>query len=190
VGLGRPDDARRLLQHLEWRGRTLPRAWIDARLPRARATVRAAEGRPDLALAILDAAPAVPGLPFEAARSLLVRGQLERRVKRKLAARASLADALRVFEELGSPPWAQRTRDEIARLGLRHRTPGELTETERRIGELAASGMTNREVADAAFVSPKTVEANLARVYRKLGIRSRAELGARMASGDAPDGQT
>ena len=63
----------------------------------------------------------------------------------------------------------------------------ELTESERRIAELAAAGMTNRQVAEAAFVSPKTVEANLARVYQKLGIRSRAELGARMAarSGDA-----
>ena len=69
-----------------------------------------------------------------------------------------------------------------ARLGLRHGGPGELTETERRIAELAATGMTNRQVAEAAFVSPKTVEANLARVYRKLGIRSRAELGARMSA--------
>jgi DNA-binding CsgD family transcriptional regulator len=51
------------------------------------------------------------------------------------------------------------------------------------VAELAASGLTNREVAIAAFISPKTVEANLARVYRKLDIRSRAELGARMADG-------
>ena len=57
----------------------------------------------------------------------------------------------------------------------------ELTPTERRVAELAATGLTNREVASAAFMSPKTVEANLARVYRKLGIASRAELGARMA---------
>jgi DNA-binding CsgD family transcriptional regulator len=57
-----------------------------------------------------------------------------------------------------------------------------LTDSERRIAELAASGKTNRQVAEAAFVSPKTVEANLARVYQKLGIRSRAELGARMAT--------
>jgi len=71
---------------------------------------------------------------------------------------------------------------EIERLGLRHRDPDALTESERRIAELAATGMTNREVADVAFVSAKTVEANLARVYRKLGIRSRAELGARMAT--------
>ena len=60
--------------------------------------------------------------------------------------------------------------------------PDELTETERRVAELAASGLTNREVAAQLFMSPKTVEANLARVYRKLGIRSRAELGARLGA--------
>jgi DNA-binding CsgD family transcriptional regulator len=120
-----------------------------------------------------------------------VRGQLERRANRKLAARDSLAEAVRTFETLGSPPWAQRARDEIARLGLRHRGPGELTESERRIAVLAASGMTNRQVAAAAFVSPKTVEANLARVYVKLGIRSRAELGARMTGeSGSPETQT
>jgi len=180
--LGRPDEARHRLEHLEWRGRTLPRSWIEAGLPRARALVRAAEGHLADALAIIEQAPATPSLPFETARLLLVRGRLERRANRKLAARDSLSAALRIFDELGSPPWAGRTAAEIARLGLRHRSPDELTETERRIAELAAMGKTNREVAEAAFVSPKTVEANLARVYRKLGIRSRAELGARMAS--------
>ena len=57
-----------------------------------------------------------------------------------------------------------------------------LTESERRVAELAASGLTNRQVADRTFLAIKTVEANLARVYLKLGIRSRAELGARMGS--------
>jgi len=69
----------------------------------------------------------------------------------------------------------------LTRLGLRRAPRGELTATERRVAELAAGGLTNREVAVALFISPKTVEANLARVYRKLGIASRAELGARMA---------
>jgi DNA-binding CsgD family transcriptional regulator len=133
-------------------------------------------------LSVLGSAPVVSTLPFERARLLLVRGQLERRANRKLAARDSLTEALAIFEDLGSPPWAQRATDEIARLGLRHHAPSELTETERRIAELAAAGMTNRQVAEAAFISPKTVEANLARVYRKLGIRSRAELGSRMSA--------
>ena len=66
-------------------------------------------------------------------------------------------------------------------MGLR-RAPDELTASEQRVAELAAAGMTNREVARAAFMSPKTVEANLSRVYRKLGIKSRAELGANVAA--------
>jgi len=182
IVLGRLEEGRRLLEHLEWRGRTLPRSWIDAGLPRARALVLAADGKFADALDVVGAAPRVRSLPFDDARMLLVKGQLERRANRKLAARASLTEALATFERLGSPPWAQRAREEIARIGLRHVAPDELTETERRIAELAAAGMTNREVAAAAFVSPKTVEANLARVYRKLGIRSRAELGARLSA--------
>ena len=182
VALGRSSEARLVLEHLEWRGRSLPRTWIELGLPRAQALVLAADGELAGALAIIESAPSTRALPFEHARLLLVKGQVERRANRKLAARASLTEALEAFENLGSPPWAQRARDEVSRLGLRHRAPGALTESERRIAELAASGMTNRQVAEAAFVSPKTVEANLARVYQKLGIRSRAELGARMSA--------
>ena len=76
---------------------------------------------------------------------------------------------------------AGRGRAELDRLGLRRGTSDELTATERRVALLAASGLKNHEVAARLFVSPKTVEANLARAYRKLGIRSRAELGARLA---------
>ena len=72
-------------------------------------------------------------------------------------------------------------RRELDVVGPRRRAPDELTATELRVAELAATGITNREIAKAAFMSEKTVEAHLARVYRKLGIRSRAELGARMA---------
>jgi DNA-binding CsgD family transcriptional regulator len=191
LALGEVGRASELLAHLEWRGRTLPRPWIDATLPRAKALVSAAEGELDAALELLDAAADKDELPFERARLLIVRGQLERRANRKLAARQSLEAALQIFAGLGSPPWIERTRAEIGRLGLRHRDRHELTAMERRIAELAATGLTNRQVADAAFVSPKTVEANLARVYGKLGIRSRAELGARMAGvAGSPDVQT
>ena len=75
----------------------------------------------------------------------------------------------------------KRTREELQRIGIRRAIGDELTESERRVVELAASGLKNREVAAQLFMSPKTVEANLARAYRKLGIRSRAELGARVA---------
>jgi DNA-binding NarL/FixJ family response regulator len=89
-----------------------------------------------------------------------------------------------IFDCLPAPLWSERACEELLRIGLRRAAPGELTESERRVAELAASGLTNREVAARLFISPKTVEANVARVYRKLGIRSRAELGARLA--DAP----
>ena len=81
--------------------------------------------------------------------------------------------------------WAERARSELARLGG-PREPGGLTATEARVARLAASGMTNREIANSAFMSQKTVEANLSRIYRKLGIRSRAELGVKLTETEPP----
>jgi DNA-binding CsgD family transcriptional regulator len=134
------------------------------------------------ALAALDEldVQAVSRLPFELGWHRLVQGRLHRRAKHRSAAARALREAVEIFEGLGAPAWTERARAELARVGLR-RAPDDLTATERRVAELAAGGMTNREVAAAAFMSPKTVQANLARVYRKLGISSRAELGARMA---------
>jgi DNA-binding CsgD family transcriptional regulator len=79
---------------------------------------------------------------------------------------------------MGTPLWADRVRAELARVKVVPTHDHTLTPSERRVAELAASGMTNRDVAAALFISPKTVEANLARVYRKLGIKTRAELGS------------
>jgi len=120
-------------------------------------------------------------MPFELARTLLAKGVVERRARRRACASASLERSLNLFEGIEARLWAQRARHELGRLGLR-RPPGEvLTGSERRVAELAAHGLTNREVAAKLFMSPKTVEAHLSRVYRKLGVSSRAELGARMA---------
>jgi len=66
-------------------------------------------------------------------------------------------------------------------VGLRRREPDELNETERQVAELAAQGLSNQEIAQRAFISVKTVEANLTRVYRKLGIRSRAALARKLS---------
>jgi DNA-binding CsgD family transcriptional regulator len=122
-----------------------------------------------------------PPSPFERGRTLLVLGRLQRRAKQKAAAKESLERARAIFDELPAPLWSQRATDELARVGLRRASPDDLTESERRVAELAAAGLTNREVAAQLFMSPKTVEANISRVYRKLGIRSRAQLGARLA---------
>jgi DNA-binding CsgD family transcriptional regulator len=128
------------------------------------------------ALTIHDAAP----IPFERARTLLVKGVLHRRAKAKVEASRALTEALQIFVSVGAQAWGARAADELARVNRRPSSTLELTASEQRIAELAASGLTNRQVAEQSFVSPKTVEANLARVYRKLGISSRAELGARM----------
>jgi DNA-binding CsgD family transcriptional regulator len=181
MALGEIERARDALARLEERGRVFPRLWIDVTLPRARAIVLAGEGELEKAFAALDALDATAAkLPFDSAWTLLVRGRLHRRAKQRHAAAEVLRAALKQFEQLGAPVWIERSRAELDRVGLR-RAPAELTATERRVAELAASGLTNREVASQAFISPKTVQANLARVYRKLGISSRAELGARMS---------
>jgi DNA-binding CsgD family transcriptional regulator len=182
IALGELERAREELARLEERGRTFPRLWITVALPRARALVLAAEGDVTGALAALDEldADAAAKLPFEHGRALLARGRMLRRVKQKRAAADTLREALAIFERLGAPAWEAQARAELDRVGLR-RSSDELTATERRVAELAATGLTNREVAQQAFMSPKTVQANLTRIYRKLGISSRAELGARMA---------
>ena len=184
ISLGELDRAREVLARLEERGRTIPRAWIDITVPRARALILAAEGDPAAALSALDELDftAASRLPFELASAWLVKGRLHRRLKqRKLAAQA-FTEARTMFERLGAPTWAQQASSELARVGPRRRAPDELTATELRVAELAAAGMTNREVAQVTYMSAKTVEAHLASVYRKLGIRSRAQLGARVAA--------
>jgi DNA-binding CsgD family transcriptional regulator len=86
-----------------------------------------------------------------------------------------------VFEALPAPLWADRARAELARIGGRSASGDELTATERRVAGLVAEGRPTKEVAQALFVSPKTVEKHLSRIYAKLGVRSRAELAHRLA---------
>ena len=123
--------------------------------------------------------------PLELGRTLLVSGEVERRAKRKRAARLPLEEALGIFERIGAQLWAKRASRALERVGGFTGTAGELTPTERRVAELVANGKTNREVANLLFVSVKTVEANLSRVFHKLGVRSRAELIRHIADQDA-----
>jgi len=123
------------------------------------------------------------GLRFEAARSLLALGRAQRRHRKWGAARATLERAAAAFDELGSPGWAEAARAELERVGAR-RTPdaGELTPAERRVAQLAAQGLTNKEIAQSLVVTVSTVEFHLSRTYAKLGIRSRAQLAGRLAA--------
>ena len=183
IGLGDLGRAEALLTRLERQGRVTGRRWTLATAARCRALLLAARGDTPGAVQALDEALRHHqhlAMPFELARTLLVSGQVQRRAKRKRIARQHLDHALGIFESLPAPPWAARARSELSRIGLRPSAPLELTATEERVALLAASGQTNRQVAAALFLSPRTVEDNLARAYRKLGVSSRAELGAAM----------
>lgn len=124
-------------------------------------------------------------LPFERARTLLCLGERRRRARRLREARDPLREAMNVFDRLGAEPWSRRARAELRATGasVPVRTPlvfTELTAHELQVAQLAGEGRTNREIAAALFIAPKTVEHHLTRIFRKLGLRRRAEL-ARVA---------
>lgn len=186
VASGRLDDAEALARSMHEVAVRLGRSTSIAAALRSRALVEAARGERERAVAdareAVDRYAASP-LVVDHARALLTLGQVHRRFKEKAAARDALQSALEIFERLGAERFARRARQDLARIGLRPPSSSGLTETERRVAELAGTGKTVRQVADELFVSPKTVEANLTRVYRKLGISGRAELATWLASG-------
>lgn len=183
INVGRVSDAEPLIVRLESDGERLDRPWLLATSARCRAMWWAASGDVDEALRTVNGAMAQHdrlAMPFERARTLLVQGQLQRRKRLKRQAAATFATALREFQTLGATAWADRARDEIARTDVDAASGATMTTAERRIADLVASGMTNRDVAALLFVSQKTVEANLTQIYRKLGIRSRAQLARKL----------
>jgi DNA-binding CsgD family transcriptional regulator len=185
VALGELDEAERLLDGFESKATAVGRGVAIATSGRCRGLLASARGDAERASSILDAAAeAHRRLPYvlELGRTLVAKGRVQRRRRQKAAAQASLSEAISIFERCGARLWEHTARAELERVGGRTAVPSELTATERRVAELAASGLTNREVAEAAFMSPKTVEGVLGRVYRKLGISSRAELGAQIGS--------
>ncbi len=184
VALGQHDAADKLLTPFEAQAVALDRPWALGAAGRCRALLLADAGDSAAALPVLDAALAAHDrivMPFERARTLLVAGSVRRRARRRKEARAALADALAEFTRLGAVAWAERARSELDRTGARTSSPLELTESERRVAELVAAGRTNREVAAALFLTVSTVEAALWKIYRKLDVRSRTELAARLA---------
>ncbi|WP_075016449.1 helix-turn-helix transcriptional regulator [Actinacidiphila rubida] len=124
--------------------------------------------------------PAAARFPFEMARIGLMHGTRVRRAQGGTAARLLLAPAVEVLERLGATGWAERARAELRATGVATRgsagglTP--LTHQERRIAELAAGGLTNKEIGRQMRLSPRTVSAHLYRIFPKLGITSRAAL--------------
>jgi DNA-binding CsgD family transcriptional regulator len=184
IELGDLEQAERLLDRFEERDRIVPRPWITATAARCRALVAAVRGDLPAAIAHLEAALVAHerlDWPLEHVRTLLIGVRVLRRANQRKRALELASEAARIARSIGAAPWAARAEAEAARLGLEHGDGDRLTPSERRMAELAAGGSTNREIAERLLVSPKTVEATLARAYAKLGIRSRAQLHARLA---------
>ena len=126
-------------------------------------------------------------MPFELARTRLCYGQRLRRAGRRVDARAQIRGALTTFETLRAIDWVARAERELAGTGAQRRRArdadrDELTPQELQIARLIAGGATNREVAADLFLSPKTIETHLTRIYRKLGLRSRSQLALWLAT--------
>jgi ATP/maltotriose-dependent transcriptional regulator MalT len=184
IDLGELDLAEVLIGRLEHHKREAGRLPLLAVVARCRGRLAAERRDLDGALAAFDEAVAHHErrmVQFDHARTLLAMGEVLRRSGQRRAAADALARAAETFDRLGATLWAARAQADLRRIPIRRRVGGELTATEEQVAQLAAEGATNREVAQTLFMAPKTVEANLSRIYRKLGIHSRAELGAKVA---------
>jgi len=193
ISLGELARAEELIEAMERRARLLPRPWILAVSARCRGLLNAAQG--DLDAAMEDYRRALEAhesldMPSEYGRTLLAIGRLHRRRGERRAAQERLEEALAIFEGAGARGWAETARRDLGRARARRGTGDDLTVTELAIAELAASGLRNGEIAAQLFVTPKTVEANLTRIYRKLGIRSRAALDRQLTARRGKAGDT
>jgi DNA-binding CsgD family transcriptional regulator len=184
VSIGRLDAAERLTGELEASRAANHLPWATARAGRCRGLLLATAGDMTGAAAVLEQSvgehDALP-MPFEAARTQLLLGGVQRRSGHRTKARRTLEVAQRTFVALGTPVQVGQVGAELASLGGRRNEEGELTPVEERIAALVGEGLTNREVASSLFISVRTVESHLGRVYRKLGLRSRTELARRLA---------
>src|SRR6476660_7548587 len=184
IAIGDVNRARSLLEPFAAQAQRLNRSWALATSDRGLGLLHASIGQLPEALVAFDRAVERHSTfdePFELARTLLAQGQAFRRVKKWRLARESLGRSLGIFERLGAALWSDKAVTEMARIGGRSPGPDDLTPTEQEVAELVGSGRTNREVAHALFLSVSTVEANLRRIYRKLGVRSRTELSRRLS---------
>ncbi|MFF7454643.1 AAA family ATPase [Kitasatospora sp. NPDC008115] len=127
-----------------------------------------------------EAQPDAARFPFELARIRLAHGVRVRHVQGRAAARQHLVPAAEAFERLGAAGWTERARAELRATGAPPRAStlslASLTWQERRIADLAASGLTNKEIGERMHLSPRTVSSHLYRVFPKLGITARAAL--------------
>jgi DNA-binding CsgD family transcriptional regulator len=188
VAVGSVDEAAAVGREQRRIAHRLDRPWIRALEARCEALIADARDEETKAVEAFDRALREhrrQDRPLDRARTLLAYGTLHRRRHRKLRARELLESALELFDAAEAAQWAERARVELGRIGGRRAVPaGTLSATESEIARLVAAGRTNREVAAALHLSARTVEWNLSKLYRKLGVRSRTELAGALAPGD------
>jgi DNA-binding CsgD family transcriptional regulator len=185
--LDRPEQAREILRwYTDWAAAT-GQAWAEAVALRCAAlTADGPEEAIELFARSVELHRKDDRRPFDRARTELLLGERLRRERRKTEARAPLRSALETFERLGARVWADRARNELRATGESRSGGGErgpdladrLTPQELQIARLAATGLTNREIAAELFLSPRTVGYHLSNAYPKLGITTRGALAA------------
>jgi DNA-binding CsgD family transcriptional regulator len=183
ITLGRVSEAEQTASWLQQIGTRLGRIALIGDSKRISALAAAHRGDLDGAAALAGEAVAAhesSSSPTSLARSLLVLGQIERRRKGRRESRAALLRALEVARSTGHKPLVSWIEAEIPRLAP-GRAASDLTAAEQRVADLIAEGSTNRDIAAALFVSVRTVETHVASIYRKLGVRTRAELVRRLS---------
>lgn len=187
---GRVADAGRVLDDLDGYVARTGDVSVAAEVARARGTVARLAGDPVAAMNAFEAGLALDAhlsRPLPRARLELATGSLLRRDGQRSAAASLLSDALRRLRSMGAEIWIELCERELAACGQRPAKRSgaaaavDLTPQERIIARLVAEGRTNRQVAEELFVSVKTVEHHLSRIYAKLGVRTRTQMAAALS---------
>ncbi|HET6859949.1 MAG TPA: LuxR family transcriptional regulator [Streptomyces sp.] len=184
-----PKEAAALLDGVRPLAERLGRTTVLLGCDRAYALCLAAAGKADEAAALLARTAesfALAGLPLEGGRALVALARVERRRRRRSAAQGALQAAAAVFERAGALPWLGLTTETSSRTTepapARGESPPSLTDAELRLAMLVGQGASNQEAASKLYLSVKTVEARLTRIYQKLDVRSRAQLATALSS--------
>jgi ATP/maltotriose-dependent transcriptional regulator MalT len=180
IRTGHLEEAAQVVGELRTWGMPNPPGWLLHVLGRCEAQLATGRAAEDAYLAAL-AVPDAGRRPFELARTQLAYGQWLRRERRRADARLQLRAAVEAFDRLGAAQWSDQARRELRATGETmprrdHAAIDRLTPQELQISRLAAKGLSNKEIGSRLFMSPRTVESHLYKVFPKLGIGSRADL--------------
>ncbi|GAA1669567.1 LuxR family transcriptional regulator [Fodinicola feengrottensis] len=191
IRLGNDDRARTVIERAVGQAEHLDRSGVLAALGRAEGLRLASIGQADGAADVLQAAAdrfAMLSMPLEHGRTLLELARMERRRRHRSAAERASENALEIFERAGAQPWLEKARSEAGTPDAVRTAGPVLTADERQVTAMAIGGATNAEIARTLFVSVKTVEAKLSRIYRKVGVRSRRQLALKLGNSSDSDG--